>query len=280
VQVTENPPAGPPERPDGTAPAWPLWTPLAVIGLGLAVGLAATAVLVAALEGAGVNVDDDAPGFNAAATLVIDLAFVGATLFVLARIAPLRPWQLGFRRGAPVKSAIGIALIAVFAFFTFAIAYQGIFQPDNPQEIVEDLGADRNTLLLVAGALLVIVVAPVAEELFFRGFVFRVLRLRMSFWFAAAIDGVLFGLVHGALVILPILAFLGAVLCWTYERSGTLFVPIALHALNNALAYGVTTQEAVPAIVVGLATVAGCVAVPALLPRRTPSPLPFSTSSA
>jgi membrane protease YdiL (CAAX protease family) len=234
---------------------------------------------VAVLEAGGTNVDDDSPGFNAGATLLIDLAFVGATIFVLSRIARPRPWQLGFRRGVPVKSAIGLALIAVFAFFTFAIAYQGIFRPENPQDIVRDLGADQSTLLLIAGALLVIVVAPVCEELFFRGFIYRVLRLRMGFVLAAAIDGVLFGLVHGALVIVPVLAFLGAVLCWTYERSGTLFVPIALHALNNAIAYGATTHEAAPAVVVGLATVAGCIAVPALLPRRTPSPLPFSASA-
>ena len=278
--MTENPPSGPPEQPEGMEPAWPLWTPLAVIALGLGLGLAFTTVLVAALEGSGVNVDDDAPGFNAAATLLIDLAFVGATIFVLSRVARPQPWQLGFRRGVPIKSAVALAAIAVFSFFTFAIAYQGIFKPDNPQEIVEDLGADQSTLLLVVGALLVIAVAPVCEELFFRGFVFRVLRLRMSFWIAAAIDGLLFGLVHGAFVILPILAFLGAVLCWVYERSGTLFVPIALHALNNAIAYGATTHEALPAVAVGLATVAGCIAVPALLPRRTPSPLPFSPSSA
>jgi membrane protease YdiL (CAAX protease family) len=98
----------------------------------------------------------------------------------------------------------------------------------------------------------------------------------MAFWLAAAVDGVLFGLVHGALVIVPILAFLGFILCWTYERSGTLFVPIALHALNNSLAYGVTTHEAAPAVVVGLAMLAACVAIPVVMRSRTPSPLPLA----
>jgi hypothetical protein len=275
AQLTETPP----EQPAETAPDWPLWTPLAVIALGLAIGIALTAVLAAVLEASGVNVDDDAPGFTAAATLVLDLSFVGATLGVLALISKPRPWQLGFRRGVPLKTAIGLAFMAVLAFFVFAIAYQVIFRPENPQDVVRDLGADQSTALLIAGAVLVIAVAPVCEELFFRGFLFRVLRIRMGFVLAASIDGVLFGLVHGALVIVPILAFLGFILCWAYERSGTLLVPIALHALNNALAYGVTTHEAAPAVAVGLGTLAACVALPAVLPRRTPSPLPFSPSA-
>ncbi len=267
------PPAENSVKPSDEAPNWPLWTPLAVIGLGLAIGVALTAVLAGVLEASGVNIDEDSPGFNAGATLVLDLAIVGATIFVLALVSRPRPWHLGFRRGVGLRSAIGLALMAVLAFFIFAVSYQAIFRPDNPQDIVQDLGADRSTFLLIAGALLVIVVAPVAEELFFRGFLFRVLRTRMAFWLAAAIDGVLFGLVHGALVIVPILAFLGFILCWTYERSGTLFVPIALHALNNTLAYGVTTHEAGPALAVGAAMLAACVAIPAMLRSRTPSPL-------
>ena len=275
----EDPPAEEGAQPSEEAPAWPLWTPLAVIGLGLATGVALTAVLAGVLEASGVNLDEDEPAFNTAATLLLDLAFVGATLGVLAMISRPRAWQLGFRRGVPLLSAVGLAFIAMLAFFIFAVSYQAIFRPENPQDIVQDLGADQSTGLLIAGALLVIVVAPLAEELFFRGFIYRVLRLRMAFWLAALANGLLFGSVHGELVILPVLAFLGFVLCWAYERSGTLLVPIALHALNNAIAYGATTKEAVPALVVGAATLAACAAAPALMPRRTPSPLPLRSSA-
>ena len=258
----EDPPAEEGARPSDEAPAWPLWTPLAVIALGLAIGVALTAVLAGVLEASGVNIDEDEPAFNTAATLILDLAFVGATLFVLALIARPRAWQLGFRRGVPFRSALGLAFMAMLAFFNFAVGYQAIFNPENPQDIVQDLGADRSTGLLIAGALLVIVVAPVAEELFFRGFLYRVLRLRMAFWLAALVDGILFGLVHGALVIVPVLAFLGFVLCWTYERSGTLLVPIALHALNNAIAFGATVHDPSVSIVLGPLMLIACASAP------------------
>jgi membrane protease YdiL (CAAX protease family) len=105
----------------------------------------------------------------------------------------------------------------------------------------------------------VIVVAPICEELFFRGLLYRVLRARMSMWIAAVIDGVLFGLVHGSLIIVPILAFLGVVLCYVYERTGTLYAVIAIHALNNMISYGVTTDDGWTAsLLVGAVTLVGC----------------------
>ncbi|HET9012731.1 MAG TPA: CPBP family intramembrane glutamic endopeptidase, partial [Gemmatimonadaceae bacterium] len=218
----------------------------------------------------------DAPGFTATGTALLDLSIVGAAVGVAAHTArpvPLALWQFGLRRG-PLGYAIGMAFTVVLAFFIFEIAYVTILQPDNPQTIAEELGADRSTLLLVMGALVVIVVAPVCEELFFRGFLFRVLRSNMPFLAAALIDGVLFGLVHGSFVILPVLAFLGVALCWLYTRTGTLFAPIAVHALNNTIAYGAVTDNGWGvALPMGVAMIVACALVPALLPRRTPAPV-------
>ena len=60
-------------------------------------------------------------------------------------------------------------------------------------------------------------------------------------WPAAAITGILFGLVHGlsapAVDLVP-LAILGFVLCLVYERAGSLYPAIVLHVLNNAIAFG------------------------------------------
>jgi len=125
----------------------------------------------------------------------------------------------------------------------------------------------------VLGALVVIVVAPICEQLFFRGFLFRVLRLRMGFWLAAGIDGVLFGLVHSELVLVPVLAVLGASLCWVYERTGSLVPAIAIHALNNTIAYGATTEDGwVVAGAIGGAVLLACAALPALLLPLAPAP--------
>ena len=62
--------------------------------------------------------------------------------------------------------------------------------------MTEDLGVDESTFALVAAGLLVIVVAPIAEEFFFRGFFYSALRSRFGVLTAAAIDGLVFGLIH------------------------------------------------------------------------------------
>ena len=270
AQPAAPPPPPPGDRP-GEYPRWPLWAPLLAVALGLAVAILGLGIGVAALEAAGVGLNEDTPGFTAVSTLIIDLAIVAASIGVAAMTVRPRAWHFGFRR-APLGSTLGVAAIAVLAFFAFEIVYGAIFEPENPQTVVRDLGANESTLLLVSGALVVILVAPVCEELFFRGFLFRVLRARMNFWLAAAIDGLLFGLVHGSLVIVPVLLVLGIALCWVYERTGTLFAPIAIHALNNTLAYGVSTEDGWAAAgAVGASVIAATLVAPLLFGRRSPA---------
>src|SRR3954452_22803545 len=258
----------PPQTSEGF-PRWPLWLPLAGLGVGLTFGILAVSI-IAGVTGA----DSGSPGLTAAGTVVIDVAIVLSTLFFATLVSPPRLWHLGLR-GAPLKFTAAMAAIGIFSFFLFSLVYAAIVRPEDPQKVVDDLGADSSTLLLVAGALVVIVVAPVCEELFFRAFLFRVLRLRMGFWLAAAIDGVLFGLVHASstsLAALPILAFLGLVFCWIYERTGTLLATIAMHALNNTISYGVATDNGwSAALTIGAVMIGACIVGVARLPRGVPA---------
>lgn len=110
------------------------------------------------------------------------------------------------------------------------------------QDTLQTIGADRGGLLLVGSALLVIVVAPVAEEFFFRGFMYRAARNRLGRAGAAILVGVVFGSVHltdaDTAPLIPMLALLGALTCVLYEFTGSLAAPIALHVVNNTIAFG------------------------------------------
>jgi uncharacterized protein len=109
----------------------------------------------------------------------------------------------------------------------------------------------------------VTVVAPVGEELFFRGYFFGALRNWRGVWPAAIITGLVFGAIHlgsapvGQLV--P-LAVLGVGLCLLYAWSGSLYVPITLHAFNNGLAFGVGEGWS-PGVVIGTMLGAAVVSV-------------------
>ena len=98
--------------------------------------------------------------------------------------------------------------------------------------------ARRSMRMMSAGiavltvAILVAVVAPIAEEFFFRAFFYRALRTRLRVWSAALIDGLVFAALHfegpHSAEILPVIAFFGVGQCLVYERTGSLFAVIAI----------------------------------------------------
>lgn len=268
-----GPPPPPPPRPAGRYPDWPLWFPLAGLASGLAAAALVLGVVQGALNSAGANARTDSPGFNILGTALIDLFVVAACVIVAALSARPRLWQFGLRR-SPLARAAGTVAGGAVVFIAFEGAYQAIVHPHNPQKVVQDIGANLSTTLLILGAVVVVGLAPVCEELFFRGFLYRALRLRMGMWLAALVDGAVFGLVHGYLIIVPVLAFLGFVFCIVYEYTGSIFPTIAMHSLNNLVAYGTTAKHGwPPALAVGGLVLLGCLLIPQLL-EPSPEPLP------
>ncbi len=96
------------------------------------------------------------------------------------------------------------------------------------------------TFAVALTLLATVVVAPLFEEVIFRGLLFGSLRGRLGPWPAAVLSALLFGLAHGYGATGFASVFVSGVLwAWAYERTGSLLPAIAAHALNNA-AVGVT----------------------------------------
>jgi membrane protease YdiL (CAAX protease family) len=266
--VSPSPPE-PPELPEGVTPRWPAW--YAVVGFVVAlIGTLLVVGIVAAATGASPGEENST--FTIVATFLQSAVFVGTAVLFASFTRPPRPWHFGLR-GAPFWPTVGWAALGLFSFYLFALVYTAAVQPDAEQTVAQDLGADEGTFGLIVAGFVVVCVAPAAEEFFFRGFFYRALRTRFPVLFAAALDGMLFGLIHfsgsDTLLILPPLAALGFTFCLVYERTGSLYPVIALHSLNNALAYGVQAEGwAVSAVLAPLMLLACTVA-----PRLTaPSP--------
>jgi membrane protease YdiL (CAAX protease family) len=269
-------PPDPPELPVGaeTAPRWPLWyAPVGfLVGFTVTVFISIVVGGIAAAFGADVG-DDTPPALVVVLTLLQAVILSGTAIFLAARTRTPRAWHFGLRRGR-FWSSLGWAALGFVGFIIFVSAYSALVSPEGDQSVTEDLGADESTLALIAAGIVVIVVAPVAEEFFFRGFFYRALRSRLGIAVAAAIDGLVFGLIHftgsETLELLPILGFLGFVFCLVYERTKTLYTVIGLHALNNSIAYGVATDSAGVSLVLGPLMLAACMFAPRVLhPART-----------
>ena len=191
--------------------------------------------------------DLDSDGALLAAQAVFGLCLLVVPTAIASRWDPSQiraGWQrLGLRRFAP--SALGWMLLALFVYYLFAGLFSTLVLEPEQDDISSELGVgDENLLVAVTAVVLIAGLAPIAEELFFRGFVFSGLRSRMSVWPAAVISGLVFGLVHaptGITTVVP-LAVLGAVLAWLYDRTGSLWPPVIAHVLNNALALAIISS--------------------------------------
>lgn len=82
----------------------------------------------------------------------------------------------------------------------------------------------------------VAVIAPIAEELMFRGLVYRYLRGKTGVTVSALLSAALFAALHVKPILLPILFVVGLVLALVAERFDSIYPAIALHALNNGAA--------------------------------------------
>ena len=265
--VTIDPTPPPPERPelpDGAEPRWPAW----YAGVGFLVALILTLIVVGIVAAAtGASTDDANPTFTVVATFLQGVIFIGTAIMFASFSGKPTARQFGLRP-ARFWPTVGWAALGLFSFSLLAALYTAILQPDAEQTVAQDLGADQGTLGRIAAGFMIICIAPIAEEFFFRGFFYRALRSRYSILVAALIDGLLFGAIHfdfssaDALLIVPPLAALGFMFCLVYERTGSLYPVIALHALNNAIAFAVTIEDPGISLVLCPLVLLGCALVP------------------
>jgi membrane protease YdiL (CAAX protease family) len=177
-------------------------------------------------------------------TLAIYLA-VGAGIAVgLRRLrAPLSflglrwptPADLGFTLLLLIPWYVGIALVNALSSAAFN---GGRLVPSNSRLIF--VQRPNGVGLLLLALLVTAVAAPICEEIFFRGMLFRLLRTRVPLWAAVLASAVAFGLAHASpavsLALLPTFMFMGIVLALVYVRTGWLTNSILLHGLSNAVA--------------------------------------------
>jgi membrane protease YdiL (CAAX protease family) len=101
------------------------------------------------------------------------------------------------------------------------------------REHLPDGGFETVVAFVAAG-----LVAPIAEELLFRGLLYRVARSRWGALGAAVITSLFFGIAHWEPWSLFGLIGLGLMLCWLYERTGSLLAPMIAHATHNTISLG------------------------------------------
>jgi uncharacterized protein len=256
----EPPPAAP------EPPPWRAWTGPAALFLALVAGLVVGSI-VYVITAIATGHPRDAPVANMIATVLGDVAFIGSALFFAQLAAPPTPAQFGLRP-ARLKRALTAMAVGYAVFWVLSGIWLAALGIDTKDHSIDDLG--KATAEIAAAGVLVTVIAPIAEEFLFRGYIFTALRAWAGVWGSAAITGVLFGAIHGigntpVGFLLP-LALFGFVLCLIYWRTGSLYPCIALHSINNAIAFGVAEGLSWQIPLIALGALAAIAAL--LLPLR------------
>jgi membrane protease YdiL (CAAX protease family) len=206
--------------------------------LGLLFAILATVLFVGfvalAFVAAGVDHPDNSPGFQFAAIAVQSVVFVTIAL-VMTGIPSLR--EFGFRPFKP--SALGWALLGLVAYFALSGVYIALVHPPR-DDLPQQLCADNGALLAVVTGVFVIGIAPPIEEFFFRGFLYQAFRNRIGVWGGALLSGLVFGAIHFKPEFLVPLAILGTILALLFQKTGSIWPCILVHALNNTLAFAVS----------------------------------------
>lgn len=225
--------------------AWRPWMAPAALVVAFVIALFGQLVIAAIGTAFGMRLDDPTPAVNILATLFQDFAFVGAAIFFAKTVGPVSAAQFGIKR-TRLWPALGAMALMMLAFYLLSGLWAALLDISDTDELPDSFGVDKSTVALVAVCILVTVIAPIAEEVLFRGFFFGALRNWRGVWPAAIITGVVFGGIHAGsadpefLVPLGLLGFLLCVLRW---KTGSLLPCIAVHAINNSIAFGVNQAD-------------------------------------
>jgi membrane protease YdiL (CAAX protease family) len=173
-------------------------------------------------------------GANVAVQLATALGFLLVPIAIASRWGASSVGQalrrLGVRSFKP--SALKWMLAAIGAYLLFSAVYVALFGAPEQEDIAESFGT------LPLQILLIVIAAPVSEEVCFRGMLFGGLRERLPRLAAALICGLIFGGLHaltGISAVPPLIAF-GFILALLYEKTGSIVPGILLHMLNNSIA--------------------------------------------
>ncbi|MFN2590754.1 MAG: lysostaphin resistance A-like protein [Actinomycetota bacterium] len=169
--------------------------------------------------------------------LVNELGFLGAVVLWVRVVRRSPLGALGMPRrplrdiGVGLLAGGGLVVVGWIAGIVVVLVAQLILghPPAQPEQIPSDVEGPN---LLLSG-FVVVLAAPLGEEVFFRGFLFQGLRRRFAVWPAALISAALFALVHISPLLIFALFPIGVGLAWIYERRQSVLASMAAHALFN-----------------------------------------------
>lgn len=227
----------PPPPPIGKVPVW-FYRPLDLLGLAGIAGIFFVLVIGNAQAPASAEPKLSVEGLLA--NIVMQFIFAGiATAFVIRRVRPVEWLGLRWRGWKWIFLIAPLAVLGMWMVFALIMAsgytdWIESFGVDSLQDTVKILQSSKDPGVLALMTIAAVLVAPICEEIVFRGYLYGAAKRFAGPWVAGLCSSLVFTAAHGGLAgLLPLFLF-AVVLVILYEKTGSLWAPIATHFCFNA----------------------------------------------
>jgi len=191
------------------------------------------------------------------------LAWLMTVLFILVLTREksgerdCRPLGLTFKR--PLKSIALAATLYLAALIPLYLAYNATYKiirllypgqqsKIETQVVIKMVTSESTTLGLLVLGITICLIAPIAEELLFRGFLYPVLKKYLGMIGAALVTSAAFAVSHQPPLVWGTIFLLALLLTYVYEKTGSLYSAIFIHILHNTTIFALLRlTTAVPA---------------------------------
>lgn len=144
-----------------------------------------------------------------------------------------------YRLDKPHPAILALVIIASVSLTLPSDLIAGFFEQfkaDNSDYISFLLSIKpKGALSFMVVAFGLVIVAPFSEELLFRGFIQRIMERNMNRWLAVILAGILFGVAHFDLTLIPATMLIGIFFGYLFLRTGNLLYPFTAHAVYNLI---------------------------------------------
>jgi len=228
----------PPEMPVGRVAVW-FYRPMDLLGIAVLAGLFYAQAVGAAVMGEGdVPIKVNAEGVVVSIGLQFLLAGT-ALAFVVRRVGPVSWLGLRWREWPWVLLIAPGTVVCMWAVFA---GLQGLGYMDlmenlgvkKVQDTVAIFQKEKDVAVLILMGFTAAVVAPVCEEVVFRGYLYPAVKRFAGPWMSALCTALMFSAAHGSFSALVPLFVFGLALAALYEFTGSIWAPMAAHFLFNA----------------------------------------------
>jgi membrane protease YdiL (CAAX protease family) len=172
--------------------------------------------------------------WSTVAGTLVQFAIIAAIVWGIAGLGKRRE-VLGLRRPTSWKRALGIGAGIAIGMIALTLLLEPLLHPGSEQGVTPNTWQPDHAEAYVANAIVIAVIAPVVEELTFRGLGYSLLA-RYGRWTAIVLVGLAFGLAHGLVQAFPLLAAFGAGLAYLRSKVDSVYPCMVVHGAFNAVA--------------------------------------------